>query len=411
MKQKQTPKNQNAKALYDLILNYQIEGAQRGGIAQKVTRAQELLKNSHGPADEKEAFRLLEEVCYGKTSTKKDLSVRRYGYSFDDERLSMAAEPFDDLSLSRGLPQGLPQGIPSIFSRIGRSIPKPKQDVDYVDDVEEEVSDDTLYVIYTLAAALHRLGKGTGKDPNEAIRMLRIAEKCGSEQGARVEELAHKVMEEIIEEEDEETIADTTKSYVEVRDLYQENGMKKGNRYIIILHHADGGESVINFGGRPMLVYLLVLMTTKRQEAAPLSPRMINANHKTIVALVKKMMIRITTDENYWVDEFIYKEKEGNEYLRNSKGHEGQGCFSFCSDRYSNTITLINDRVKKAALNEQEMNAFLPQTTGGRDSVMFIGISPSQIHLPDSLLEDMNALKKRGEVPKDRPDHKWIPLL
>ena len=399
MEKKQGSKKLNAEVLYNDILNYEIDGAAfYGDVTAKVVKAQQLLRNSHGSADEKEAFRLLQEVCYGKKKSAKKRTpnprpVIKYFYPIDDEQLMMAAEPLED--------RDLPLRMGASCACLER-VEQPEK------VVVKEKSDDALALAHLMLAEYFRMGRGAGKDPNEAIRMLRIADRYGSKQGARMEKMAKAMMNQIIEEEDEETIADTTKSYVEVRDVYQEKGIRKGDRYDIILHHADGTESEINVKGRNKLMYLLALMTMMRKDAAQLSPRMFDAHRGEIVKLVMEMNID-TGIKSYadWVNEFVYKETEGGEDYRDTEGHEGEGLFSFCSDVYSNTLSYIKKSIRAASRNEEERKTFEVQSTKGRDSVVFIGISPSQIRMPDSLMDFVKNLPT--EVPAKRPKSIWMP--
>lgn len=232
-------------------------------------------------------------------------------------------------------------------------------------------------IVQAMMAMLYRMGINTIKKPSEAICMLR----------------------QFISEEDESVVKDTEKCYVEVRDVHRGKASKKGERYAIILHHADGGELEINLKGRNKLVYVLALMTMMRKDAARLSPRMFCAHRDGIVELAKKMKIH-TGKKSYedWVNEFVYKEKGESEYLRNSEGHEGKGYFSFCSDRYSNAITGIRNCIRDVSRNVGELKIFQPHATGGRDSVVSIGISPSQIRMPDSLMGFVEGLLTPLEV-------------
>jgi hypothetical protein len=398
--EKNNQQKHNAKGLYEMALNYDLPGF-GGDVTDKVRKAQELLKGKDGHIDYTRAYELLQKACgikpkrergekkmYEKISHRRylnDIIVRYRREEFFDAGLFAAEEDYD-----------LPCGIPgSIF---GRSISqanveeqkpqKPKEN-----ETEKEYA---LALARIMMAEMLRTAKGTGKDPNEAIRMLRMVEKYGVKKGGQLEQMAREMMEQIIDEEDEATIADTMNCSVEVREGMRRNG----ERYSIILHHADGSESELNLKGRNKLVYLLALMAEVSHHDVRLMAKMFVSHQELMVDLAKE--IRINTGEKSleeWVLDFVYKESPDNEHLRNEDGHEGEGYFSYDSHNYSQTILPIKRELKKCTNGRtEEYKTFELKATGGQTSYTYLSLSPDQIQLPESLRAFVEYLPSASEV-------------
>ena len=392
--EKNNQQKHNAKGLYEMALNYDLPGF-GGDVTDKVRKAQELLKGKDGHIDYTRAYELLQKACgikpkrergekkmYEKISHRRYLNdiIVRYRHE-DDDMLSMAAETDDSFFYRNPF---------SPFGHAERSIEpqKPKEN-----ETEKEYA---LALARIMMAEMLRTAKGTGKDPNEAIRMLRMVEKYGVKKGGQLEQMAREMMEQIIDEEDEATIADTMNCSVEVREGMRRNG----ERYSIILHHADGSESELNLKGRNKLVYLLALMAEVSHHDVRLMAKMFVSHQELMVDLAKE--IRINTGEKSleeWVLDFVYKESPDNEHLRNEDGHEGEGYFSYDSHNYSQTILPIKRELKKCTNGRtEEFKTFELKATGGQTSYTYLSLSPNQIQLPESLMSFVEYLPSASEV-------------
>lgn len=395
MEKEQALKKLNAEELYNKALNYEIGGDTfYGGATTKVVKAQKLLRNSNESADYKEAVQLLQEVCLGETKSKKKpspkiIDVRKYelpSFLSDDAPLLMAAEnsfEYRDMRLRRG-------------SLCRRSEPKERPQK----AVEDDDSKDALALAHILLGELYRMGKGIGKDPNEAIRMLRMANKFGSEQGLRLENMAKAMMKQIIEEEEEATIADTINSKIEIREKRRMPGARGGERYTFILHHANGQEDEIKLKGRNTLVYMLALMTVKRKDASKLRARLFSAHHGALVELAGQ--VRISTRElsyEEWIYEFGYQ--MAPEFKNRNDLKEGQSIrYIYDTHNYSQTKDKINRKIDQIAHGE----SFKLVSIGNREnSFMSIPIDPEQIIIPDSLMGFVNDLPSDEKVLKKNP--------
>ncbi|MBR6973105.1 MAG: hypothetical protein IKH80_00520 [Bacteroidaceae bacterium] len=392
--EKNNQQKHNAKGLYEMALNYDLPGF-GGDVTDKVRKAQELLKGKDGHIDYTRAYELLQKACgikpkrergekkmYEKISHRRYLNdiIVRYRHE-DDDMLSMAAETDDSFFYRNPF---------SPFGHAERSIEpqKPKEN-----ETEKEYA---LALARIMMAEMLRTAKGTGKDPNEAIRMLRMVEKYGVKKGGQLEQMAREMMEQIIDEEDEATIADTMNCSVEVREGMRRNG----ERYSIILHHADGSESELNLKGRNKLVYLLALMAEVSHHDVRLMAKMFVSHQELMVDLAKE--IRINTGEKSleeWVLDFVYKESPDNEHLRNEDGHEGEGYFSYDSHNYSQTKLPIKRELKKCTNGRtEEFKTFELKATGGQTSYTYLSLSHVQIQLPESLMSFVEYLPSASEV-------------
>ncbi|MBR5083414.1 MAG: hypothetical protein IKX33_02350 [Prevotella sp.] len=411
MKKENATENQSMEALYNEVLNYVIDEAS-SPFASKVIEAQRLLKKARGKADYDKAFGLLQEVCgIKKKPAPRPMPTRRYINPYGGvlmnginmlDNYAMAAEVCDDdLSIRESS-----QSAYKPKADIGE--PKSKKD----EDDYSEKDNDGYALAYSLMGFLLQKGELAGKDPNEAIRYLRIAQKFGGKKGEHLEQVAREMMQKIISAEDTAAVADTVKSYVEIRDLHSGYGYKKGERYAIILHHADGSESEMHLVGRNKLVYTLALMTVCGPQGTKLVPKLFISHRESLIQLVDQMRIKTgTKSANDWLTDFVYKEQEGNEFLRRSMKNNDddiEGCFTYDSLCYSQTKSPINKEIKKKSCSENEYETFELKTTGGNKSYMYISISPEQVVIPDSLKDFVDKLPTPEEVDSfHRPDNMW----
>lgn len=369
--------------------------------ASKVEEAQKYMQGVYGYVDYDVAFELLQNVCWGD-----EYEPRMRQEEPDEAAITHAME-----MTKRDNEKAMKLKRRTAFTRVSNrwssffsnlKLTRKKKE----EHVERKKEDDVYALACYLMAKLYHEGKGTERDPNEAIRMPHLADQHGYKDAERVEKTARELMAQIISEE--ETIADTVESKVEIRDEYTQHG----ERYAIILHHADGSESEINLKGRNKLVYMLALMTALRSDATKLRARLFAAHHKAIVDLVKEMNIGTgMRDYTDWVNEFIYKEKPENQHFRNSKGHDGEGRFTYDSHDYSLTKAQINKRISEIARNGEEEKTFCVMSKGSREqSFMFIPIASDQIIIPDSLMGFVKQLPDDETVKSFIPSQaKWMP--
>lgn len=261
---------------------------------------------------------------------------------------------------------------------------------------------------YFLIARLYNMGKGVKKDPNEAIRMLRMAEKYGYKDPDNPELTATTAIQQIIEE-DSDTLADTVKSYVEIRDLHLGHGPNRGERYAIILHHADGNESEFHLMGRNKLMYTLALMTVCCSHGTKLVPKLFVSHRELLTQLVDQMRIRTgVKSADDWLMEFVYKINVDIRRSKNNNEKDMERCFTYNAQFYSQTKTLINKEIRDKARSENEYKTYELKATGGNRSYMYISISPEQVVIPDSLRDFVNNLPNPEEVDSShRPNQVW----
>ena len=253
---------------------------------------------------------------------------------------------------------------------------------------------------YFLLAKLYYTGRGVEKDPNEAIRLLNMADRYGYKDPDNPEMTAKAAIEQIIKEEEEATIADTIRSYVEVRD----ERTRHGERYAIILHHADGRESELNIKGRNKLVYLLALMTTLRNDTK-LRARLLTYHSKALLELVEDVNIS-TGNKSYkdWLNECSYQKSPKDKDRYDFKDGE---LISYVYDPRNYTLTKkkINTKIEKVC-SENERQIFGIESKGNKEkSYMYLKCAPEQVHLPDSLQDFVNDLPSDDKVLKRNPIH------
>ena len=243
---------------------------------------------------------------------------------------------------------------------------------------------------YYLLGTLYYAGKGSGgANPTKAIAMLRMADRLGYEgDGMSPEDLISK----IVGEAEKEDIQDATDCYVEVR---EHKG--KGERYDVVLHHADGTETPVKFVGRNKFIYLLALLIAHEgKSVAPLSTAHFSYMRDSLAEMAETLRVN-TTSYSEWIDEFVYAETDEAKDLRDSPGHEGKCYCSPSSYRYSNAYSGAN-RAVKSACNGDEYELFMLRSTGGRYAVTGVPLDVSQIELPGSLMDYLDELPTQKEI-------------
>lgn len=243
---------------------------------------------------------------------------------------------------------------------------------------------------YFLLGTLYYAGKGTaGVNPTKAIAMLRMADRLGYEgDGMSPGDLISK----IVGEAEKKDIQDATDCYVEVR---EHKG--KGERYDVMIHHADGTETPVKFVGRNKFIYLLALLIAHEgKSVAPLSTAHFSYMHDSLAEMAETIRVN-TTSYSEWIDEFVYAETDEAKDLRDSPGHEGQCYCSPSSYRYSNAYSGAN-RAIKSACNGDEYELFMLRSSGGRYAVTGVPLDASQIELPDSLMDYLDELPTQKEI-------------
>ena len=226
-------------------------------------------------------------------------------------------------------------------------------------------------------------------NPTKAIAMLRMADRLGYEgDGMSPEDLISK----IVGEAEKEDIQDATDCYVEVR---EHKG--KGERYDVMIHHADGTETPVKFVGRNKFLYLLALLIAHEgKSVAPLSTAHFSYMRDSLAEMAETLRVN-TTSYSEWIDEFVYAETDEAKDLRDSPGHEGKCYCSPSSYRYSNAYSGAN-RAVKSACNGDEYELFMLRSSGGRYAVTGVPLDVSQIELPDSLMDYLDELPTQKEI-------------
>lgn len=243
---------------------------------------------------------------------------------------------------------------------------------------------------YYLLGTLYYAGKGPdGSNPTKAIAMLRMADRLGYEgEGLSPEDLISK----IVGEAEKEDIQDATDCYVEVR---KHKG--KGERYDVMIHHADGTETPVKFVGRNKFIYLLALLIAHEgKSVAPLSTAHFSYMRDSLAEMAETIRVN-TTSYSEWIDEFVYAETDEAKDLRDIPGHEGKCYCTPSSYRYSNAYSGAN-RAVKSACNRDEYELFMLRSSGGRYAVTGVPLDASQIELPGSLMDYLDELPTQKEI-------------
>ena len=256
---------------------------------------------------------------------------------------------------------------------------------------------------YYLLGTLYYAGKGPdGSNPTKAIAMLRMADRLGYEgEGLSPEDLISK----IVGEAEKKDIQDATDCYVEVR---EHKG--KGERYDVMIHHADGTESSVKFVGRNKFIYLLALLIAHEgKSVAGLTTAHFSYMRESLADMAETLCVE-TDSCSDWIDEFVYAETDDAKDLRDSPGHEGECYCSPSSYRYSNAFSGANRAIRNACSGD-EYEMFRLRSTGGRYAVAGLALDSSQIELPDSLMEYLDELPTQKEISGVKVDgKKWLPI-
>ena len=260
----------------------------------------------------------------------------------------------------------------------------------FLEDPLDEINLPRYAKAYYLLGTLYYAGKGTGgANPTKAIAMLRMADRLGYEgEGLSPEDLISK----IVGEAEKKDIQDATDCYVEVR---EHKG--KGERYDVMIHHADGTETPVKFVGRNKFIYLLALLIAHEgKSVASLSTAHFSYMRDSLAEMAETLRVN-TTSYSEWIDEFVYAETDEAKDLRDSHGHEGKCYCSPSSYRYSNAYSGAN-RAVKSACNGDEYELFMLRSSGGRYAVTGMPLDASQIELPDSLMDYLDELPTQKEI-------------
>ena len=253
---------------------------------------------------------------------------------------------------------------------------------------------------YYLLGTLYYAGKGSdGGDTSKAIAMLRMADKLGYHNDDAPEETAEKILNRIIDTSEKEEICDAVDCYVEIRERTD-----KGERYDVVLHHADGTESVVKFKGRNKFIYILALLIAHEGKS-------VCGMTTTHFAYIREDLAKMaeTTRINVhsyldWIDEFLYAEKDEAKDLRYEKDDETIGLCSLWPYRYSNAFSGANRAIKTCCKSNDEYETFKMRSTGGRQSIITMALDYSQIEIPDSLEDYLDILPTQKEISGHVPE-------
>jgi hypothetical protein len=259
---------------------------------------------------------------------------------------------------------------------------------------------------YYLLGVLFYSGSGIKKDAGEAIRLLRVADKLGYENEDMPDETAEKLLCKIIEDSEKEDVCDTVDCYVEVR---EEND--RGERYKVILHHADGTESATKLRGRSKFVYLLALLIAHEGRSVyGMTTTHFSFMHEDLADMASDLRVNTNSYED-WIDEFIYVEKPEAESMRKFEEFQTIGYCSLDSSRYSNALSGANRAIKDSCISSEEFETFKLRSTGGRSAVTTMSIDSSQIELPNSLMVYLDCLPSQNKISLHKPKlAKWLPI-
>lgn len=272
--------------------------------------------------------------------------------------------------------------------------------VKYTTQVEDSYAENPLdsanlrhyATAFYLLAKLTYKGYGTARNPSEAIRLLRLADRLGYvEQNYESPATLIKMIEQ---EADEAAIRDTTKSYIEIR----KSEDRKSIRYDVYIHHADGTESLVDFTGRNKFVYVLgLLIAHEGRSVAGLTTRHFSYMRDTLIELAAEMCIN-KNDWGRWIDEFVYVEKDDNIHLREERGAKTYGLFSLDRSKYSNALSAAKRAISAASINNDEFETFWLRGKGGQNSYAYISADPSQIVIPNTLHKYLDVLPTVAKI-------------
>jgi hypothetical protein len=237
---------------------------------------------------------------------------------------------------------------------------------------------------YYLLGILAYAGKGTEKsNPSTALVLLRMADRLGYEDKEHPEQTAKELIDKI-EGESQETTG-VNDSYIEIRDLGKRGKM---GRFDIYVHHADGTESNVRFGTdrRKFCYLLLLLLISNKDSVQGLMARFFCYGRERLVSLARISLLADEEGPEKWIEKFIYD----NEYDKENK----QWRYTYTNWMYSNELRKASDLFKEVC-SDEEMELYKIRSTGGRDSIASIAISPEQIVIPDSLVKYTKNLPSR----------------
>lgn len=271
----------------------------------------------------------------------------------------------------------------------------------FMEDPLDELNLKHYAKAYYLLGKLYYADKGNGgANPSKAIAMLRMADKLGYEgEGLSPE----KVIDKIVEETEKEDVQDATDCHVEVR---EENDGRE--RYKVVLHHADGTESVVKFKGRNKFIYILALLIAKEgRSVCGLTTAHFSYMREDLKDIANHLQVRVDANSySEWIDEFIYANK-GEIYGRSAeeqKEHEYEEYYSLFPYRYSNAFSGANRAIKACCKSDDEFETFKLRSTGGKNAITTMSLGFSQIKLPDSLMDYLDSLPTQ----KDLENHKIL---
>ena len=259
---------------------------------------------------------------------------------------------------------------------------------------------------YYMLATLYYSGNGTDKKTGEVIRMLRMADRLGYTNEEKTDETAEKFLNKVIQESEKEDICDTVDCYVEVRE-----DSHKGEKYQVVLHHANGEESVVKFQGRNKFLYLLALLVGHEGKSVNgLTTRHFSYMRDDLSDMASDLRVDAKSYEE-WIDEFIYAEDEAAQSMRKAEQFQTLGYCSYNPYRYSNAFSGANRAIKACCLTNEEYETFKLRSTGGRSAVTTISLDSSQIELPVSLQVYLDCLPTQKEIGSYRPKASvWLPI-
>lgn len=240
---------------------------------------------------------------------------------------------------------------------------------------------------YYLLGKLYYADKGKdGASATKAIAMLRTAEKLGYKD----EEMPPKMLiEKIMSETEEAEVKEATNCFVEVR---ERNGLK-GERYEVVLHHADGDEDVVDFKGRNKFLYIMALMTTRKgKEAGGLTTIHFDLMRESLAQLVQDCKVNVNGYKE-WIDEFLYDSQ-----IERDENNKKRICMKRTASKYSNASHGANNVIRQWCRTEDEYEIFGLRSTRGRFAITTIALEPEQIILPEALLNFMENLPTKEEL-------------
>ena len=192
---------------------------------------------------------------------------------------------------------------------------------------------------------------------------------------------------------------------VEVRE-----NQAKGERYQVVLHHADGSEDVVAFKGRNKFIYLVALLIAHEGESVfGLTTSHFAYMRNSLSDMARNMRVNVNSYEE-WIDEFIYAERAESVALRKEKDFKEMYCSLF-PYKYSNAFSGANKAIRACCTSEAEYETFKLSSTGGRWAVTTMSLDTSQIVLPHSLAVYQDCLPTRNDLCHFKLEKaKWLPV-